>query len=602
MWYACNAAVNLEASMAIRTLLIHPPQFALYSPFLAIPTVTAFVRAQGLHCDQWDLNLEVNKRLLSAEWLMRAAERVRERDLQDTPAGRAALTNLQPVIENLPGAFAALKQEENLHEDPVLLDAFATLDAAYGVINAAYSPTVMSYNLKMRYAFDKFDDIEAAIRDETENPYIEIYREEVVPRIIEGGYDLVGIGMAFDEQLIGGLTLARLLKEAAPEIHTVGGGTLLTKLSTPMKSLGKTFTGLDTMILYEGETPLISLIDHLDGGRSREEVPNLVWWDDAGELRFNTMMSENVADLPAPDFEGFPLDDYLLPHVIFPMLTTRGCYWKKCAFCTHHHSYGWKYRVRNKSKLVSDIATLQERFGAQYFYFVDEAVPPAMLKIIADYGRTPEGADIRWFGDMRFEKQLCDDDFCEHLHEGGCRVLIFGMESANQRILDHMLKGVKVEVMSDALGAMHRQNIFSILMYFTGFPTETMQEALDTVKFIEDHRDVVGAFAQGHFQLLEGSPVHVNPEVYGVTSITPPQNDLATDYSYTVRSGLTQESASRIAESIGRRRRVDDKFGQNWSRELILLRESARYDRARLNALGGAVVDAPQEALLDPKS
>ena len=30
---------------ALKTLLVHPPQFAMYSPFLAIPTVTAFVRA-----------------------------------------------------------------------------------------------------------------------------------------------------------------------------------------------------------------------------------------------------------------------------------------------------------------------------------------------------------------------------------------------------------------------------------------------------------------------------------------------------------------------------------------------------------------------------
>ncbi len=36
-------------------------------------------------------------------------------------------------------------------------------------------------------------------------------------------------------------------------------------------------------------------------------------------------------------------------------------------------------------------------------------------------------------------------EFCRDLADGGCRVLIFGMESANQRVLDFMLKGVKVE-------------------------------------------------------------------------------------------------------------------------------------------------------------
>ncbi len=573
---------------ALKTLLIHPPQFALYAPFLAIPTVTAFVREKGYDCDQWDLNLMANRRLLSEEWLRRAAERIRAKEANEQT--RAALASLEEVIATLPGALADLKDEANLLEDAVLGRSFGALDAAYGILNAAFAPTEISYNLKMRYAMDRYEDIEAAIRDEAENPYLEVYREEFVPRIIEGGYDLVGIGMAFDEQLVGGLSLAAELKKQAPHIHIVGGGTLLTKLSTPLRKLGKMFTPLDTAILYEGETPLIKLIEHLSGNLPREEVPNLLFRGEDG-LVANPMGNEDFDSMPPPDFEGFPLDDYILPHVIFPMLTTRGCYWKKCAFCTHHHSYGWEYRNRKKNKLAEDVHSLQERFGAKYFYFVDEAVPPSNLRVLAEHGLSERGKGIRWFGDMRFERHQMDDDFNRLLHDGGCRVLIFGMESANQRILDHMLKGVEVETMSEALKSMHRNRIFTILMYFTGFPTETVREAQDTVRFIEEHREYIGAFAQGHFQLLEGSPVHLQPEAFGVTSIIPPQNDLSTEYGYTVRTGLTQSAAAQIAEAIGRRRRVDSKFGQNWSRELILLRETARYDRQQ------ATLDTMQAAL-----
>ena len=231
-------------------------------------------------------------------------------------------------------------------------------------------------------------------------------------------------------------------------------------------------------------------------------------------------------------------------------------------------------------RLVADIQSLRDRFGASYFYFVDEAVPPSNLKVVADYGQTDAGSSIHWFGDMRFERQLADPDFCTNLSAGGCRALIFGMESANQRVLDHMHKGVKVETMSTALKAMHDTGIFSILMFFVGFPTENVQEAQDTVAFIEDHRRYVGAYAQGHFQLLEGSPVFEDPEEYGVTSLTASAHDLSTDHGYTAKSGLTQATASQVAESIGGRRLRDPKFGQNWSRELILLRESIRHEPA----------------------
>jgi hypothetical protein len=590
---AAAPAAARGAPGSFRTLLIHPPQFALYSPFLAIPTVTAFLRSRGHACDQWDLNLEVNKRFLSAGWMRRCAERVRRRGLEKAgAAGRRALERLDEVIARLPSALAALKRHENLHRDHVLAESFGLLDEAYAITNAAYAPTEVSYNLTMRYSVNRLADVEAAIRDEDENPYIDVYREEVVPRIVRGGYGLVGIGMAFDEQLIPGLTLARLLREMAPQVKVVLGGTLLTKLSTRFRAMNRMFSVADDVILYEGETPLTAYIDHLDGRRAKETVPNLLHRSGDG-LRMNEPMSEEIDALPPPDFEGFPLGEYLLPETIFPMLSTRGCYWKRCAFCTHHHSYGWRYRVRGRERLIEDIESLRARFGARHFYFVDEAVPPSYLAEIAEYGRSEKGRGVRWFGDMRFEKALTRDDFCKDLYEGGCRVLIFGMESGNQRVLDAMEKGVKVETMSDSLKAMHRAGIFSILMYFTGFPTETRAEALDTVRFIEAHREYVGAYAQGAFTMNEGAPAHVHPEKYGVTTVTALEDDLATELEYTAVSGLSQQAATEIAKAIGRQRTRDPKFGQSWSRELILLRQS---DPA-LEAVRGALPETPAEAL-----
>jgi len=568
---------------ALRTLLIHPPQFALYSPFLAIPTVTAFLRSRGYACDQWDLNLDVNKRFLSAVWLRRAAERIRRRGFDKGEQGMIALGKVEEVIERLPGALRALKRHENLHRDDVLSAAFGTIDEAYSITNAAYAPTEVSYNLSMRYSITRMAEVEAAIRDEDENPYIEPFREEFIPKIIRGGYGLVGIGMAFDEQLIPGLTLARLLKEMAPQVKIVMGGTLLTKLSSRLREMNRLFSPVDDMILYEGETPLTAFIDHLDGRRAKETVPNLLYRHGDG-LRMNEPMSEAIESLPPPDYEGFPLGEYLLPETIFPMLSTRGCYWKKCAFCTHHHSYGWSYRVRGRERLIADIESLRSRFGARHFYFVDEAVPPAYLAEIADYGRSERGRGIRWFGDMRFERPLMRNDFCKDLYDGGCRVLVFGLESGNQRVLDAMEKGVSIETMSESLKAMHRAGIFSICMYFTGFPTETRTEALETVQFIEKHREFVGAYAQGAFTLNSGSPVHQAPEKYGVVAIAAPEDDLATEMAYSAVSGLSQQAATEIAKAIGRQRGRDSKFGQSWSRELILLRQSDPLAETRADA------------------
>src|SRR5690606_603181 len=137
---------------------------------------------------------------------------------------RAALESVESIVERLPEALLALKKRENLLRDKVLLDAFDVIDGAYRIVNAAHAPTEVSYNLRMRYEVDSFDDIEAAIRDEAETPYLGVMREVFVPRVLAGDCDLVGIGMAFDGQLVPALTFARLLKEAAPELPVLAGG------------------------------------------------------------------------------------------------------------------------------------------------------------------------------------------------------------------------------------------------------------------------------------------------------------------------------------------------------------------------------------------
>ena len=170
----------------MKTLLIHPPQFALYSPFLAIPTVTAFVREQGYECEQWDLNLLANRRFLSSDWLSRCRERILRRDQgAQSEQSRLALDGFDDVLEDLPRALEELKKRENLLDEGKLSWCFGAIDRAYSIINAAFSPTEVSYNLSMRYRVDRFADVEAAIRDEDENPYLDLFREEFVPKIVE---------------------------------------------------------------------------------------------------------------------------------------------------------------------------------------------------------------------------------------------------------------------------------------------------------------------------------------------------------------------------------------------------------------------------------
>ena len=61
--------------------------------------------------------------------------------------------------------------------------------------------------------------------------------------------------------------------------------------------------------------------------------------------------------------------------------------------------------------------------------------------------------------------------------------------------------------------------IASECMTFTGFPTETVDEALATIRFLESLRDRISLFICGEFHLVAGSMVAGHPEKYGIDDL-----------------------------------------------------------------------------------
>ena len=86
--------------------------------------------------------------------------------------------------------------------------------------------------------------------------------------------------------------------------------------------------------------------------------------------------------LPLPDFSDFPLDKYHSPIPVLPYLASRGCPWRRCAFCTHQKTY-LDYREEDAADTRSRLSALQEKYGVSHFCLVDEMVHPRRMDRIA---------------------------------------------------------------------------------------------------------------------------------------------------------------------------------------------------------------------------
>jgi hypothetical protein len=62
-------------------------------------------------------------------------------------------------------------------------------------------------------------------------------------------------------------------------------------------------------------------------------------------------------------------------------------------------------------------------------------------------------------------------------------------------------------------------------MCFTGFPTETLADALTTLSFLDDRRDQVAAFLVGQFDLTHGALVAQAPERFGIREVWQVEGD-----------------------------------------------------------------------------
>ena len=307
----------------------------------------------------------------------------------------------------------------------------------------------------------------------------------------------------------------------------------------------------DSAVVYEGETAFVQLVEAVGAGQPLYKVPNVIYRDGTAVHTSALTYAEDMQSLPPPDFDGLSLERYFVPTRVLPYLATRGCFWGRCEFCDHGEGYTAGYRTKKVDQIIDEVRHLRDRYACGHFHLTDESYPPALFRKLTS--RLIEtDMKIAWTTHMRFEKSLLDQDVWDDAAGSGCKYLHFGYESGNERVLKLMDKAVTTDVIERSLQLSTDVGIWNHVMGFFGIPGETREDALQSIQFLEDHKNLVHSIGFGTFDLSKHTPVAKDPERFGVTAYKNPEWDLALDYYYTVRSGLSVEEAERVFEEFER--------------------------------------------------
>ncbi len=125
------------------------------------------------------------------------------------------------------------------------------------------------------------------------------------------------------------------------------------------------------------------------------------------------------------------------------LILAHGCYWKKCSFCDLSLDYISRYEEQNAAQIADNMEELIQETGQSGFHFVDEAAPPKVLFALAKI-LTQRNLQVSWWGNLRFEKSFTPK-MAEVLARSGCIAVTGGLETASDRLLQLMNKGVSVE-------------------------------------------------------------------------------------------------------------------------------------------------------------
>ena len=551
-----------------KVMLVFPPDWYPSEPYLSLPTLTAFLRQAGHDVVQKDVNLEMYDWYFSGDFLRRVLKKVpqqldrlkkiaRDRDLTDAEVElQLALcdctrSRIGELIEKAEEAKRIVRTPD-FYESEKLEWAIGVFREVTSTISLVYAParicmppmeTDLSYKLFMS------SEVLDAVYDTQVNVYRDVFEHILKPAIIAEKPDVIGISIVLRQQLFSSMTFCALIKEQFPDIHVTIGGNTVTRFRDVLPTLPKLFALFDSAIVYEGETALLRLVEGIVNGTDLSHVPNLMYRDATGIHVNSETFAENMGTLPPPDFDGLPMEKYFVPEPILPYLATRGCYWGRCEFCDHGEGYTAGYRTKKDWQIIEELTFLKKKYQARHFHFTDESYPPALFrKVTRKLVESKLG--IAWTTHIRFEKSLLDDAVWQDAQDAGCKYLHMGYESGSERVLQLMDKATTTDIIQRSLELSSRHGVWNHVMGFFGFPGETYEDAKFSTQFLEDNREHVHSIGFGTFDLSKHTPVAKNPEKFGITFYQNPDWDLAMDYYFTVKNGLSIEDAERVFEEF----------------------------------------------------
>jgi radical SAM superfamily enzyme YgiQ (UPF0313 family) len=323
---------------------------------------------------------------------------------------------------------------------------------------------------------------------------------DIERKIRETEPDIVGV-TSTTENRFQSFKLVKLAKEACPQALTIMGGPHASMAADDtLANIGD----LDMVVRGEGEETMLDLCRALERKREINGISHVagISYRDNSRVVHNRPRTPiaNLDSLPFPAFHLVPFEKYNFkievpgygPLPAVNVMTSRGCPFN-CNFCATPVNWGRAVRARSPLNVIQEIESLIQKYGARVIFFYDDTFNVSIKRVedISDL-MIERKLPVFWRCEIRLD--LMTKPLLAKMKQAGLFHFSFGLEAGSERVRNTVIdKKIKIQDFHNLMAWCRELEIIPNVFFIFSHPTETWEEAQETIQIIEQYKDEVEA-------------------------------------------------------------------------------------------------------------
>lgn len=557
----------------VKSVFIATPQWLPLNPPFSLVPIASYLREQGFETKILDFNIDFYISILNKAALIKSFDKAtkeipvlfeylqknfkqgkKQSDYDDKFKSKLLkynkikeyTTNKKDLVLNaiskIDYSLKVMRDKELFYDPDKLTQALANIDFCLEIASLPYFPA----QIQMGNYYDpffklEFEDMVKAAKNES---IFSDFYEQNINKILELNPDIIGISVNSTTQIVSALTLAHILKKRTTATISIGGN-FFSRVTDALEKTPEFFeTFCDYVSTDEGELPTLQLFKYLSDEINIEEVANLLYLKDGKVIVNEKKEILPLNEQPLSDLSDFNLEKYFTPSIVLPQQSSRGCYWGKCSFCDH--DFGQKLTMKTVDKFVNELEMLNKKYNIKHFELIDECISPSYMKNMAEKIKS-KNLDIYWFNNARLENGFTQD-ILSKAYNAGLRMLLWGFESGSEKIMKLINKGIDIPNREEILSTSRNIGIWNFAFIFFGFPSETREDAIETIEYIKKHTDIISSYGRSVFTLGKHTTLMNTPEKYHITKIYKDIEEFSPTYHFETSVGMNEKEINEMAE------------------------------------------------------